>query len=136
MCLCLGMVIGWRARRIAAGAIAGPIIGVVAALIFYALALKLRFVALLPAWMSFWVLFAFLQHWLSRTDSTEVAAVRGTAAAILSGVAFIAISGIWTRAVSPPQYHVNLAAWSIDFLPGFLALFFGRVHAERATSPT
>src|SRR5215210_4759422 len=32
MCGCLGLVIGWRARRLAAGAMAGPLIGVIAAL--------------------------------------------------------------------------------------------------------
>ena len=61
MCLCFGLVIGWRTGRIAAGALAGPIIGVVAALVFYALAGPLRYVALLPGWMTFWILFAFLQ---------------------------------------------------------------------------
>jgi hypothetical protein len=126
MCLCLGLVIGWRARRMAAGAVAGPVIGVVAALVFYALAWKLRFVALLPAWMSFWIMFAFLQQWLSGTESPAIAAGRGTGAAILSGAAFIAISGIWTRASSHPHYHVNLAAWTVAFLPGFIALFVAR----------
>ena len=123
MCLCFGLVIGWRSGRIAAGAVAGPIIGVVAALVFYGLAWKVRYVALLPAWMSFWILFAFLQQWLSRTESSGVAAVRGIVAAVLSGLAFVAISGIWTRPSAVPQYHVNLAAWSFAFLPGFLALF-------------
>ena len=122
MCLCFGLVIGWRTGRVAAGAVAGPIIGVVAALVFYALAGPLRFVALLPGWMTFWILFAFLQHWLTRSESPERAAVRGLIASMLSGLAFVAISGIWTR--GSPGYHVNLAAWFVAFLPGFLVLFW------------
>ena len=128
MCLCFGLVIGWRTGRMAAGALAGPIIGVVAALVFYALAGPLRYVALLPGWMTFWILFAFLQHWLSRSESPERAAVRGFIAAIFSGLVFVAISGIWTR--GSPGYHVNFAAWFVAFLPGFLPLFWGRRNVE------
>ena len=124
MCLVFGMVIGWRAGRVATGAIAGPIIGVLAAGLFYALAGPLRFVALLPAWMSFWIMFAFLQEWLTRMESPAVATVRGVAAALLSGIVFVAISGIWTR--GSPGYHVNLGAWFVAFLPGFVALFVRR----------
>ena len=124
MCLCFGMVIGWRAGRVGAGAIAGPVIGILAAVVFYALAGPLRYVALLPAWMTFWIFFAFLQEWLVRTESVERAALRGVVAAILSGLVFAAISGIWTR--GSPGYHVNLASWFVAFLPGFLALFWGR----------
>lgn len=135
MCLFFGLVIGWRSGRIAAGAVAGPIIGVVAALVFYALAWKLRYVALLPAWMSFWILFAFFQQWLSRAESPGAAALRGTVAAVLSGLAFVAISGIWTRPSAVPQYHVNLAAWSFAFLPGFLSLFL-RTKGPKDPTPT
>ena len=97
MCLCLGAVIGWRAGRVALAAAAGLVIGTLAAGVFYALAGPLRFVALLPAWMMFWILFAFLQQWLLRVESGASAAVRGLVAAVVSGLAFIAISGIWTR---------------------------------------
>ncbi len=126
MCLCLGIVIGWRAHRVAGGALAGPIIGVVAALAFYALAPWLRYSAMLPAWMLFWLLFAFLQQRLSREGSARDAAVRGLAAATLSGIAFYGISGIWTKPAANPTYLLNLAAWSFAFLPGFLALFWKR----------
>lgn len=122
MCLVFGLVIGWRAGRLAAGAIAGPLIGVVAAVVFYVLAGPMRYVALLPGWMSFWIMFAFFQQWLSRTESPALTALRSTGAAVLSGLAFVAISGIWTR--SSPGYHVNLVSWFIAFLPGFLVLFF------------
>jgi hypothetical protein len=124
MCLCIGAVIGARARRIAAGALAGPLIGVLAAGVFYALAPALRWSAMLPAWMLFWMLFAVLQQRLLRVESLTRALVRGTAAAILSGAAFYAISGIWTRHTpGGPNYAVNFASWCVAFLPGFLCLF-------------
>lgn len=126
MCLALGAVIGWRARRIAAGIIAGPVVGVIAALAFYALAGWLRYWAMLPAWMLFWVLFALLQQRLMRGESVTAALGRGAAAAVLSGAAFYAISGIWTNPPpGPPRYGVHFASWVVAFLPGFIALFIG-----------
>jgi hypothetical protein len=124
MCLAFGAVVGWRARRIASGAIGGLVIGVLAALIFYALAWKLRAVALLPAWMSFWIMFAFLQDWLSGRRDPARAAIRGLIAAVLSGAVFVAISGIWTRPPTHPNYLVNLGAWAAAYFPGFFALFW------------
>jgi hypothetical protein len=122
MCLVLGLVIGWRARRIGAGAIAGPIIGVVAALSFYALAPWMRYWAMLPA---FWLLFAILQQRLVRAETMASAVRRGVAAALLSGAAFYAISGIWTNPPPTPRYGVNFASWAFAFFPGFMALFIG-----------
>ena len=123
MCGCLGLVIGWRAGRVAAGAIAGPVIGVIAALSFYALVSSMGYIgAMLPAWMLFWILFALLQQRLSQEGNAQQTALRGIAAAVLSGVAFYLISGIWTRH-GPPDYAVNLASWTFAFLPGFLVLF-------------
>ena len=126
MCLVLGMVIGWRTRRFTAGAAAGPVIGVVAALAFYALAGWLRYWAMLPAWMLFWLLFALLQQRLARTESMSAALGRGVAAALLSGAAFYAISGIWTNPPpGPPRYGVHFPSWVFAFFPGFVALFVG-----------
>ena len=46
------------------------------------------------------------------------------AAAVLSGVAFYAISGIWTsHNTESPNYIVNFASWCVAFLPGFMCLF-------------
>ncbi|MEO5898432.1 MAG: hypothetical protein ABIS06_22305 [Vicinamibacterales bacterium] len=122
MCGCLGLVIGWRAGRVVAGAIAGPLIGVIAALTFYALASTMGYIAMVPAWMLFWILFAVLQTRLAKAGTAHRTALRGFAAAILSGIAFYLISGIWMKP-GPPDYAVNLAAWTIAFLPGFCVLF-------------
>jgi hypothetical protein len=131
MCLVLGMVIGWRAGRLAAGALAGPLIGVVASVAFYLLAPSIRYWAMLPAWMLFWILFALLQHRLAGTESMGTALGRGIVAALLSGAAFYAISGIWTSPPpGPPRYGVHFASWAFAFLPGFVALFLG--HRRQA----
>lgn len=130
MCLCIGGVIGARAGRLASGLAAGPLVGVLAAGAFYALAPTLRWGAMLPAWMLFWICFAVLQHMLAK-ETLKTALGRGVVAAVLSGLAFYAISGIWTRP-SPggPNYVVHFASWSFAFLPGFLALFL-RTPAPR-----
>ena len=126
MCGCLGLVIGWRAGRVAAGAIAGPVIGVVAALAFYGLVSGMGYIgAMVPAWMLFWILFVWLQQRLSGKGTMQETALRGIAAAVLSGLAFYLISGIWTKH-GPPDYAVNLASWTFAFLPGFLVLFMPR----------
>lgn len=124
MCLCIGAVIGWRTRRLAAGALAGPAIGVAAAGAFYLLAPMLGMGAMLPAWMLFWIFFALLQQRLESGEPAARALGRGVAAAVLSGAMFYAISGIWTRP-SPggPDYPVHFLSWCAAFFPGFLALF-------------
>ena len=126
MCLCIGAVIGARTGRVWAGLIAGPVIGVIAAGAFYLLAPVMRYNAMLPAWMLFWICFALLQQRLLRDDSgMPRALLRGAVAAVLSGVAFYAISGIWTRpAPGGPNYLLHFASWAFAFLPGFLALFW------------
>ena len=50
---------------------------------------------------------------------------RGVVAALLSGVAFYLVSGMWT---SPPRggpdYPRFFLNWTFAFFPGFLALFW------------
>ena len=125
ICLAIGAVIGVREHRPLAGTAAGPVIGLLAAAAFYALAPWLRWGAMFPAWMFFWICFAWLQGYLRGSRVGLDAAVRGVAAAVLSGLAFYTISGIWTRP-SPggPDYVRNLWSWTFAFLPGFAALFW------------
>lgn len=126
MCLCIGGVIGYRAGRLGPGLVAGPLVGVLAAAAYYAMAPTFGWGAMLPAWMLFWICFALLQHYLVR-ETLPRALGRGLIAAVLSGLAFYAISGIWTRP-SPggPNYLVHFLSWSFAFLPGFLVLCAGR----------
>jgi hypothetical protein len=125
MCLCLGLAIGVRTGRPLPAAAAGPVIGVLGAAAFYVLAPAIRWGALFPAWMLLWILFSLLQRWLDRRERLGTALVRGVAAALLSGVAFYLVSGMWT-AHGPLNLARNFASWSFAFLPGFLSLFLRR----------
>jgi hypothetical protein len=123
-CLAIGAAIGVRAGRPWFGILAGPLIGVFAAGVFYMLAPALRMNAMFPAWMLFWVCFAFLQRQL-RDEPAWRALARGLAAAVLSGIAFYLVSGIWTdRANGGPNYLRNLLSWAFAFFPGFASLFW------------
>ena len=127
MCLCLGIAVGVRAGKPASAAIAGPVIGVIAAGSFYALAPALGWNAMVPAWMLLWILFALLQHWLVTKESIGTAVVRGVAAAVVSGAAFYAISGIWVNdSHTNPNLIRHFGAWTVAFVPGFIALFARR----------
>ena len=127
ICLCIGAVIGVRERRLLPALIGGPLIGLIAAGGFYLLAPWLRYAAMFPMWMLFWILFALLQERLRPPFGPHQAIARGLVAALLSGAAFYAISGIWTRP-SPggPDYLRHFLSWSFAFFPGFAALFLGR----------
>lgn len=125
MCLCLGIAIGVYTGRTAPATLAGPVIGVIAAGAFYLLAPWLRMTGMFPAWMLFWILFALLQQQLREGERIGSAAARGAVAAVVSGLAFYTISGIWTGAShDAPVLAVRFGAWSFAFLPGFLALFW------------
>ncbi len=134
ICLCIGMVIGWRGRRLPAGAVAGPAIGIAAAGLFYVLAPFIRYGAMYFAWMFFWCCFALLQEQLSVSRDYRFMAIRGLAAALASGAAFYAL-GIWRSDPDAPNYLVTFIRWSCAFLPGFVALFVGHSTSESELSP-
>ena len=123
-CLAIGASIGVRAGRMAPAVLAGPLVGVLAAGVFYMLAPAMRMAAMFPAWMLFWICFAVLQRQL-RPEPARLAIARGLAAAVLSGIAFYLISGIWTdRAPGAPNYLRNFLSWTFAFFPGFASLFW------------
>ena len=127
MCLCIGLAIGVRVGKPAAAALAGPVIGIIAAATFYALSPVLRWYGMFPAWMLLWILFALLQQRIAGKESMSTALLRGIAAALLSGAAFYAISGIWINdSHSDPNLWRHFGAWTVAFLPGFVALFLRR----------
>ena len=127
ICACIGALIGLRERRLLPALAAGPIVGLIAAGGFYVLAPWLRYSAMFPMWMLFWICFALLQDRLNAPGRHGLAVARGLVAALLSGAAFYAISGIWTNP-SPggPNYLRHFLSWSFAFFPGFAALFVGR----------
>lgn len=134
LCLAIGLWLGVPRDRAARGALGGAAIGLAAAAGFYLLAPLLRYAAMFPAWMAFWVALAFLQYrWLGEPRApTRQALLRGVVAAGASGVAFYLVSGIWTRP-SPggPQYPRHFLSWAVAFLPGFLALALRKAAAAR-----
>ena len=146
--LAIALVLAWSAERAAAGSgqrvarrlVASlPALGVGLAAVFYPLAYALGYlVSLLITWVGMWCGTAALYRWAR--DGREPRALtlaRGAAAAVGSGLAFWAISGIWTRP-SPdgPDYAWHLACWTFAFLPGFAALLLPfRAHDKSIGAP-
>jgi hypothetical protein len=123
LCLALGLALGAPAKRPLTGAIGGLIVGILSAVSFYVLAPMMRYSAMFVSWVLLWILLALLDRMLQRRASIAPALARGILAAVGSGLAFYAISGMW-RDWNPQtiSYVDHLLRWSIAFLPGFLAL--------------
>lgn len=121
--LALGLYLGVLRRKAVPGALGGALAGLLAAASFYALAPLLRYSAMFVSWMLLWLGFAWLDARLRGFVARRETLVRGALAAVGSGLAFYAVSGIWTRpAPGGPSYGYNFLCWTIAFLPGFAAL--------------
>jgi len=128
LCLAIGLYLGALRGQAIRGAAAGVLIGFTAAASFYLLSMFMGYAAMFPCWMGLWAGFGLLHgRGLGEPRSSVSAAiVRGAIAAVGSGLAFYAISGIWTeRRPGGPDYAHNFLSWTIAFLPGFLALLVG-----------
>jgi len=132
--LALGLYLGVLRKRPAAGALGGAVVGLLAAASFYALAPLLSYSAMFVSWMALWLGFALLDARLRGGVPHREALVRGGLAAVGSGLAFYAVSGIWSRpAPGGPRYAYNFVCWTLAFLPGFMALL-ARGSRARARS--
>ena len=122
--MAVGLYLGVLRGRAALGALAGALVGLLAAASFYALAPLLGYSAMVVSWMALWIGFALVDARLNdRTPFSREVVVRGLAAAVGSGLAFWAISGIWTHpAPGGPRYGYHFLCWTLAFLPGFAAL--------------
>jgi len=121
--LALGLYLGLLRRRPAPGALGGALVGLLAAASFYALAPLMGYAAMFVSWMALWIGFAFLDARLRGGVPWRESLTRGLLAAAGSGLAFYAISGIWTNpAPGGPRYAYHFLCWTVAFLPGFLAL--------------
>ncbi len=110
-----------------------PAAGMLLAAVFYSLARLLGYLAaLVLSWIAMWLITAGLQR-LARggVESAGATVLRGAAAALASGLAFWAISGMWTSP-SPdgPNVLWHFACWTFAFLPGFLAMLLGQPDAD------
>ena len=124
--MAVGGVLGWAAGRTAPGLAVGVGAGVLGALSYYAMAPAMGYPAMFISWMVVWILLAvgegFLLQSARRPWLNTLA--RGAIAAVISGVAFYAISGtVW----GPPpaggrNYVKHFAAWLVAWAPGILAI--------------
>src|SRR5262245_268912 len=124
LCLTIGLFLGLQRGRAVRGAIGGVAVGLASAAAYYALALVIGYWAMFVCWMGLWVGFAFLDARGPRSSASDRETLaRGLLAAVGSGLAFYAISGIWLRP-SPggPSYPYHFLCWTVAFLPAFLAL--------------
>src|SRR5262249_37625707 len=85
--------VAWR-RRPLAGVLAGALVGLLAAASFYALAPLLGYAAMFASWAALWIGFALVDARLRGGAPAREWLLRGLAAAVGSGLAFWAISGI------------------------------------------
>jgi hypothetical protein len=126
--LCVGLFLGALARRPLAGAVGGAAIGLLAAGSFYVLAPIAGYSVMFVSWFGVWIALAFFNGWLQgRPPSARDTLIRGIAAAILSGLAFYLVSGIWFP-FRPRgwDYAWHFVAWIVAYLPGFAALLVPR----------
>jgi hypothetical protein len=135
LCLAMGFVLGVPGKRPLAGAAGGLVIGLMAAASFYLLAPFMRYYAMFVSWMLLWILLAAMSEILRKPAKaptpTVAILVRGFTAAILSGLAFYAISGMWMRwNPATINYVDHYLRWSFAFLPGFLAMHLWRGAAR------
>lgn len=129
--LALGLYLGLLRKRPALGALGGALVGLAAAAGYYALARLIGLSAMFLSWMALWIGFAVLDaRLLQRLVPLGEALIRGAVAAVGSGLAFYAISGIWTRPrPGGPAYGYNFLCWTVAFLPGFMALLVRKPRA-------
>lgn len=134
--LCVGTYLGAVAGQPAKGAIAGPIVGFLAAASYYVLAPLLGRSAMFVAWVALWVALGLVNARLRRQPGgARKALVRSSIAALGSGVVFYLISGIWFP--FNPQgwdYAVHFVSWTAAYLPAFAALLVERRRGSRVQS--
>ena len=122
----LGAVLGWQARRLGLGIVGGIVAGVAGALMFYALWRVLGWGAMFASWSAIWLGLAAFDHYVLWKHSGSSWIARGLAAAILGGIAFYMVSGVWTAHGDDPNYGWHFVSWFIAWWPGLAALTFGR----------
>lgn len=127
----LALVLGWAAgsRRTTRRLLTSlPVAGLLLAAAFFPLAGVLGYLgSLLATWTGMWLALAVLERW-ARGEGAALSAslARGLLAAIGSGLAFWAVSGMWTDPAFAGGLGLRLFYWTFAFLPGFLALLMGR----------
>lgn len=101
------------------GALGGIAAGGGGALAFYALRPLLGYGGMFASWILVWVILGYV---------ARAGLARGVLAALLSGAAFYAVSGMWMpfNPATPLDYAEHFVRWTVAFSPGFAALMLGR----------
>ena len=129
LCLGIGLYLGALRGHHTRGAVGGAAIGLGAAGGFYLLAPFLGYSAMFALWMALWIAFGLLDGRGFGEPRVSIGAAigRGALAAMASGAAFYAISGIWQRSpAGAADYAFRFACWTLAFLAGFLPLLARR----------
>jgi len=130
----VGGALGAASGRLLRGLPIGTLAGTGGALAYYLLVAafgeRAEDAAIPAAWVVTWLLLALLEgRWISPTRrSWPAIAGRGTAAAVLSGIAFyLVLDRLWG---APPaggrNYALQFAAWAAAWAPGMLVLALRR----------
>lgn len=103
-----------------------PAAGLGLAAVFYPMAYALGYLpALLATWAGMWLALALLLRIAAgRDESPKLAVLRGVLATVGSGLAFWAVSDLWTG--GDMTYVGRLWRWTVAFLPGMLGLLVWR----------
>ena len=123
--LYVGLYLGACAGRTTVGGAGGALLGFLAASGFYVLAPLVGYSSMFVVWIGIWIGLGVLNEVLrQRRAGNQEVLIRGSLAAIGSGIAFYAISGIWFP-FNPRgwDYAVHFLKWTVAYLPGFAALF-------------
>jgi hypothetical protein len=126
--LTIGVCLGAPARRPVAGALGAILIGCGATVGFYLLQPIIGYSALFVLFVLLWVALGILTgRMLQRRDRMTTVLARSALAAVGSGLAFYAISGIWMP-FNPHgwDYAKHFVYWTIAYLPAFTALLSTR----------
>jgi hypothetical protein len=133
-CYCIGGIVGARARQLMMGTMGGLMIGAFVAAVYYLLAPSAETVALVLAWLVFWVGFSMLAALLQGGTNIVAGLLQGVGAAALSAVFFYTISNVWPAAASSdPNIWREMVKWSVAFLPGLVILFWREPGSQTTT---
>jgi hypothetical protein len=126
--LTVGCCLGLPSRKPVMGAAGAAALGCAATLGFYVLQRVMGYSAMFPLFFALWIGLGILTgRVLQQRDSLAEVLARSALAAVGSGVAFYAISGIWMP-FDPHgwDYLRHFAYWTIAYFPGFAALLIDR----------
>jgi hypothetical protein len=120
----LGLYLGWRKGKAAAGAIGGLLSGTIAALSFYALAPIGGYSMMLVSWLLLWIMLATLQTYLDGHLNIPKGIGRGLITAVVAALGFGVVLFQLYRGWPPPtfSFFTHFLAWSLAYLPGLYVL--------------